>query len=329
MNEQTAVDPNATVSHEQNGRVLSGVGVTIDSLAETMDRHAPEEPAADAPPAVSNAPQPPAAPVKQAKGRERFSELAKQRDTERQRAETAERERDELRARLSAPPAAVHPPEPVRMPPQAPAAPLLQPGASQTRPQPTEDEIGTKYKSYADFVVDSARWVSEQSTPDIDARVRASIEADRVNRSFSEQVERTRTKGRQSYADFDAMLQNGPGTMVSLGSPDKLQAIVLHPNSEHLQYAIMKDAGLAQYLAGLGPIEFGWALSQIAPSSPAAQPASTGVSGAVTPPPPYQPVGTGSKTTVTPSADLPKRGFDFDKSGYREKRAAERNRLKR
>ncbi len=317
-------DPNATVSHEQDGRVLSGVGTSVEKLAETMDRHTPEEPTPAVAPAAG-APEAVAAPPKVSKGRERFSELAKQRDEAKTRAEAAERERDELRARLSAPPTAVHSPEPVRMPSAQPVvAPSVQPGAGQTRPQPLEDEIGTKYKSYADFVVDSARWVQEQSSSDVQAQIRASIEADRASRSFNDLVESTRAKGRGTYADFDAVLANGPGAMVPLGSFDKVQAIIHHPQSEHLQYAIMKDAGLAQRLSQMGPIEFGLTLSAIAPSSPAASPASTGVSGSVTPPPPMQPVGSGSKTTVTPSAELPKRGFDFDKSGYREKRAAER-----
>ena len=33
----------AIVSHEQDGRVLSGVGASADDLAEVMDRHSPAE----------------------------------------------------------------------------------------------------------------------------------------------------------------------------------------------------------------------------------------------------------------------------------------------
>ena len=39
-----AVDPNVQVSHEVDGRILTGVGVAQDDLAETMDRHTEAEP---------------------------------------------------------------------------------------------------------------------------------------------------------------------------------------------------------------------------------------------------------------------------------------------
>ena len=49
MSESVAVDPNVQVSHEVDGRILTGVGVSQDNLAETMDRHTEAEPAAETP----------------------------------------------------------------------------------------------------------------------------------------------------------------------------------------------------------------------------------------------------------------------------------------
>lgn len=321
-----APDPGTVVSHEQDGRVLSGVGVSADQLAETMDRHAPPDPApaasqpgspgapSAAAPETPAAPDPTAAP--QTRGKARFAELAAQRDAERQKREAAERERDELKARLTQPQAA----------PEAPARPVERPvepePARGTRPEPSEEEIGAKYKSYAEFTKDQALWLWEQQQAQLQTVVRQSIEADHAARTYQEHIEATRVKGRQAYADFDAVLQQGPGGQVQMPM-DRIRAIYAAPQSEHLQYAIMKDAGLAQHLAQLDPIGFGVALARLVAQ---VQPAEAGrpAAGTPGPPAPYQPVGAGTRTTVPSSSDLASKGYDFDKSGYRERRAAER-----
>lgn len=308
------------VSHEQGGRVLSGVGVTADALAETMDRHTPDETQAEAVATATSAAVTPEIP-KPTRGQKRFSELSQAAKDAAARADAAERERDELKARLAQPPVAE---------PQRQQAPQVAATAA-TRTKPVEDEIGTKYQTHSDFMEDLADWKVEQrlSAMDLDARVRQGIEADRSSRSFNDLVERTRAKGRDVYADFDTVMTTGTGSQIPLGrtaqeAMERAQFVINHPQSEHLQYAIMKDGVLAQKLASLPAMEFGLELARIAPSSAAVSPASTAGTGSVIAPAPYQPVGSGTKTTVTPSADLVKRGFDFDKSGYRERRAAER-----
>jgi hypothetical protein len=323
MPEPTAPpDPSAVVTHEQDGRVLSGVGVTVDQLAETMDRHAPPDPAPPAPappaPPVASAagvetpatPDPTAQP--QTRGRARFSELAAQRDSERQKREAAERERDELKARLAQQPSA---PAERREPERAPEPP------PPTRPEPSEDEIGGKYPTYAAFTKDQALWVWEQQQQAMRSEIQRGIEQDHVARRFYEHRESTWQKGRAAYPDFDRLLQEGPGGQVQMPM-ERIHAIYASPASEHLQYVIMKDAQLAHYLAQLSPIGFGVALAQLT-----AQHSGNGHGNGTAPPPlppaPYAPVGSGSKTTVPPATELAK-GFDFDKSGYRERRAAER-----
>jgi hypothetical protein len=75
----------------------------------------------------------------------------------------------------------------------------------------------------------------------------------------------------------------------------------------------------------MDPFTFALEVAKLAPNGSVATPASTAASGSVPPPAPYQPVGSGSTTTALPSAELARKGgYDFDKSGYREKRAAER-----
>lgn len=326
-------DANAVVSHEQDGRILSGVGVSADDLAATMERHAPPESepaAADPAPAVDGAP--PAADEPQTRGRKRFADLTFQaKEAERkasaaeERARLIEQERDDLKARYEQ----RQPQEPQRQQPTA------QPQPAQGFQFPTYEEAVEQYPnlSYDEWrrqeLFAFSAW--DKQTNDIDARIRSSIEADRASRSFLETVERTRTKGREVYKDFDAVQKNGPGASIPLG-PDLATAqaratyVIQHPQSEHLQYAIMKDGQLAQSLSRLSDIDFGMAIARIAPNGSSAQsPASLAVSGSATPPAPFTPVGSGSSTTVLPSAELARKGgSDYDRSGYREKRAAER-----
>jgi hypothetical protein len=313
MSTETAAAPDANAivtSTDDSGRTLSGVGASAEHLAEVMERHAPEETPA---PAESAAPPEPAKP---SRGRARFSELAHQRDEAKQRADTLERELTELRAKSSTAPAS-SPPAPA---PTSTSVPNVGDSGRSTRPQPSEDEVGTKYKTYADFVLDSARWVVEQQQSDFDARIQQRIEGDRATRDFLSHAESTWAKGRKVYPDFDTVRMTGPGAHVPMDA-EKIRTILHHPATEHMQYVIAKDAALAQQLAQMGPIDFGMAMASFAPAGPAAPLASTGANGSTTPPAPMQPVGSGSPTTAPSSADLAHKG---DYHAYKARREAER-----
>lgn len=329
MGETPAPDSNAQVSHEIDGRVLTGVGGTPEALDTLQGRYAPEsEPAGEGTP-VAPADGKPAseAPAqtseKPSRGRQRFADLTREREEARQEAAAAKaerdaisRERDELRARFAQP--------------AAPPTPQERPAPQYTRAKPSVDDVGTKYQTYEDFTEDLADWKTEQRlATELDTRIGSRIEADRANRDFLATVERTRDAGRKAYADFDAQLTGGPGALVPLG-PTPAEAmqraawVIQHPQSAHIQYAILKDGDLARRLQQMDPVSFGHAIASLAPSGSGAQLASPARTGSVTPPAPFQPVGSGSKTTTPSSAELVKGGFDFDKSGYRERRAAER-----
>jgi hypothetical protein len=247
--ETAAPDPNAITTHESaTGRTLSGMGVTSEALADVMERHEPEP--ADAP-LTDNTSDAAVTQPKQSRGQARFAELTKARKEAEAKAASYERELAELRAKVQ-PPTAPTPPATAPVAAAAPAPPSPSGPErgdsglpSGSRPQPTEDEIGTKYKTYAEFVLDSARWVAEEQQSGIDARIRQSIEADRVSRDFLNHAESTWAKGRKVYADFDAMRTTGPGSQVPMDHA-KIQAILQHPQSEHVQYAIVKDGALAQ-----------------------------------------------------------------------------------
>lgn len=330
---ETAVEANTQVSHEDaHGRVLSGVGVSADRLAETMERHAPPEPT---PPAAPKGPEPgaaaPDAPVATvSRGRQRFSDLTRERDEAKAAADAARaereqiaRERDELRQRLE------KPAEPA--PPAGKAAEPVK--AEPTRPEPTEDEIGTKYQTYAEFARDLARWVVEQERAQFDpaATVREILAQERDRADLQTAMASAQDRARKAYPDFDDVLKaNG---QIPMGrSVDEARArvafIAKHPQSEHIQYAILKDAELAKRIGQSDDLAFGMAIADLAksPAAPAAPARATW-----TPPPaPHPTVGASTPTTTPSYADLTKKGgHDFDSSGWREKRAAELGRKPR
>jgi hypothetical protein len=320
MNTQVAAPDAHTVvtSTDDSGRTLSGVGVTADQLTETMERRTPA--VEEAAPAATDAAPAAQTEKPQTRGQKRFSELTRAAKDAEARAATLEAELQTYKTQAPAAPAVASP-----LAPSSPSVPNGgDSGRSTTAPtgraQPSEDEVGTKYKTYAEFVVDSARWVAEQSATDIDARVRQSIEADRATRDFLAHAESTWAKGRKVYADFDAQRTNGPGSQVPMDHA-KIQAILHHPQSEHVQYAIVKDGALAQRLASMGPIEFGLALATLSPIAAAAPLASTARLGSQTPPAPVQPVGSGSPTTAPSIVDLARQG---DYQAYKAQRAADR-----
>lgn len=318
------------VSHEQGGRILSGVGASTDDLAATMDRHTPAEqqvePTEPAAPDAKASPAPeaqPAAPVEAApekpltRGQKRFAELTREREDARREAAALKTEIETLKAR------AASPPTPAAVPQPSAAAPEPAKKLADTRPKPTEDEIGAKYQTYADFVEDLADWKAEQrlAALNFDARIRTSIEADRASRSFQDTVSTVLDAGRKAFTDFDAVRATSDVML-----PAKvLETIFAMEQPAHVIYHLAKNRPLAEKIATSDPYQAGLLLARLVPASTGATPASPAVPAVTPPPPPYQPVAAGSKTTVTPSAELVKAGgYDFDKSGYRERRAAER-----
>lgn len=321
------------VSAEHDGRVLTGVGTTSDALQETMERRASDVPllpseasaeAAQPAPSSSGDRDAKGQFVKPTRGQKRFDQLTGEREAERRAREAAERERDTLKAELEA---ARRPVEPPKAPPaEEPATPAK---FGQTFEQYLQAHPSAEYEDYID---ERARFIAreEAKTLDIDARVEQRLEAARASRSFEEQVVRVRTEALKVYPDFEQVITTGPGANISLGptpqqADARIKLILGLPEAATIEYAIAKDGDLAQRLARMSDVEFGITIARLAPGTGVASPAST-LSREVRPvPAPYQPVGSGSVTTSPPSSELTKRaGFDFDKSGYREKRAEER-----
>lgn len=142
---------------------------------------------------------------------------------------------------------------------------------------------------------------------------------------FETAIQSSQDRGRKAYPDFDTLLK-GPAGSIALGRTaeeaiERVEFIARHPQSEHIQYAILKDQALATRLRDSDPYTFGVLVAGLIPATTPTKPAAP----AWTPPPPPHPtVGASSPTVTKPSAELAKKGYDFDASGYREKRAAER-----
>jgi hypothetical protein len=99
--------------------------------------------------------------------------------------------------------------------------------------------------------------------------------------------------------------------------------IIQHPQSEHLQYAIMRDGALATKLQQADPFTFGIEIAKLAAAHETNGQESR--TQQAPPPAPYVPVSGGSATTQPSPAEMVKKGgHDFDSSGWREKRAAQR-----
>ena len=319
---QPPPDPHAEVSIEVDGRVLTGVGVTADSLEHAVDGTTPGKVPDEAPPADTP-------PEKLTRGQRRFLKLTSERDAERQRAEQAARdaesvkaERDRLLAELDAlkRQATVQPPA-QPMPRSEPVREADLPPTSGLRARPSVNEIGTTYADWDAYQTDDTKWVQEQIAAvraDVQAQIRAAIEQDRAHYAWQSRVAQIKTEGAKLYPDFDQVI----GSLKVEFNRPTLEAIVSSPDSPRLQYALaQKPAEAASIAAMTNPIEIGLALaSLLQTASPVASPASTGAGRVSQAPPPVQPVGSGSRTTNPPLTELADKG-DFE--AYKARRHSE------
>lgn len=260
--------------------------------------------------------------VKQATG-----ETAKERglrEAAEARAAAVEKELAALKAK-PAPAAAVDPPRA--------AAPQMEPGA--TRPKPNEDEIGTKYATYADFVEDLADWRYEQriAKDDINARIAQAFQQRDAQVSYQQHVGQVFATGRTTYPDFDAVVN----ASTVLFPPKHQQVILASANPSAVMYALAKDHALAQTIAGIdldtpqtavdNAIRLGVELASLLSSATvAARPDSTVAARTSSAKPPINRVG-GTASAVPVDPDDLEFGPEFIKAeNAREKQKREANR---
>lgn len=314
---EAPLDPSAQSTIEMpNGIVLTGVGGDVEAIRETFEERQEEKaPAPKAP--VAAAPEPPATGEPKPKpARKRIDQLTFEREEATRRADTAEARIKELEA-ASKPPVAAAVPQVV--------PPVVAAEIKPTRPEPTEEEVGTKYTTYSAFVKDLAAWTVEQERAklfaDLDARSSARIEADQASRTRMDYVNTTVfPAGRAAYTDFDAVLASNKTMTPGIVH----EAILKLPNPEHALYALAKDNAKLEGIIALAgdPLKLGIAVAQLMPRESVAPPASTApVVRTTNAPAPIQPVGAGTRTTSPTLEELAQQG---NYEGYKAARAAQR-----
>jgi hypothetical protein len=324
-----ATTEQAQVSIEMpDGVTLTGIGGDTEALREQFETRQDEiAPAAP----VVEAPKPAAEVKPPTRGQKRFAELTREREDANRRAEAAEAKLKEFEAKQAAPVAAA-PVAPVQSPalpvPAAPVAPVVPAVVQPTRPEPTEEEVGTKYPTYSAFVKDLAAWTVEQERTklyaDIDARSTARIEADRASRTRMSYVnDQVFPAGKAAYQDFDAVLSANT-TITPHVVHDAILALPDPKSAADVLYLLSKDqAKLTEVISlAVNPLKLGIAIAQLIPRESVALPASTApVVRTTNAPAPPQPVGAGSRTTSPSIEELASKG---EYEAYKAARAAQR-----
>jgi hypothetical protein len=144
----------------------------------------------------------------------------------------AETERDALKAR---PAPAAAPAAPAAPPPQAQPSAQLPPGRPSvplTRPEPAEEEIGTKYKTYAEFTKDQARWVHEQERA-ADRAEAAQLERQKTRAERVTAFEAKKVEARARIPNYDAVLSSADHI---LATPQMQDAILTSDRSADLAH---------------------------------------------------------------------------------------------
>jgi len=136
------------------------------------------------------------------------------------------------------PPAA--PPQQAPPPPQprqdAPPPQAWTPPA--TRPKPSEDEIGEKYKTYADFTEDLSEWIGEQRDAKRDARLQQETRQ-KTYQEWTTQYTTALADARTRYADYDTQVAQADAMTAAqqIVLPQVLQdAILSSPRGPDLTY---------------------------------------------------------------------------------------------
>lgn len=228
------------------------------------------------------------------------------------RASDLERRLQELETR----PAPTPPPQPV------PAA---------GRGRPSEDEVGTTYATYADYVDAVAEWKLEQwqskqnFQEQIQQQLQAHLETQRMHDALSRHVSTVAESGRTRFADFDTVVN----ALDVKFSPMHQEAILRAPDSAAVQYALGKNPELARQIAAIdNPFVLGLEFAKLTQSSAAvARPDSASTARPSSAKPPINRVG-GAASAVPVDPDDLDFGPDYIRAeNERERKRQQANRL--
>lgn len=176
--------------------------------------------------------------------------------------EDAQRENASLRARVESP----------REPSPSPSRPTAVPP---TRPKPTEDQVGSQYQTYGEFVEDLADWKVEQRDA-ARARIDAETQQQQTTRQMLTAYHDSAVAARARYADFDAVTSRLLPVQLPLDHPVVL-AVLQSPVNADLSYALssrpeeyarIARLPIARALVELGHLEAQVKASLTAPPAP-------------------------------------------------------------
>lgn len=343
MTPETAPTESPVSVETDDGRILTGMGVSPESLAETMEAREPVSGEKDekTPPEKPN-PTGAAEPssldrnedgtFKLSRGAKRFAAMKAEQQRIEEARQAAEQKAAELEKQLAEYRQAKQAPEPQKAEKAEKPAPT-----EFNEPEPQIEQFADQADPYAAWNRALARWdrrkeawEDAQKGADLDTKIAQRFQEVYAQGQYIEQINKVAAEGAQKYQDWQAVVQH-PDVANVIFPDDTYRAIVTAPNAAELVYTLAKDPPLARKVASeKDPFRLGVLLGSIRSSQPAvARPASTGAAVASSAPPPYQPVGSGSKTTSPSLSDIADHGDDYDSSGYRERRAAERKGARR
>lgn len=224
----------------------------------------------------------------------------------------AERERDELRARLDSLER-----QPRRDEPRQPAAP--QAPKYYTGPPPSEDEIGSKFKDYPEFIRETARWqVAEERAADaMQARQRATYERHEATATkFAERIQKAEQTDPEFWSKISPDIANltpssalGPGERRTvyhaiadlIFDSEYSTELMAHLSANRTDFQRLSTLPPHHLAREMGRLEARISGPPAAHSGPAAKPVSQA-------PPPIKPVGTaasiGDRDPFTEDLDM-------------------------
>jgi hypothetical protein len=199
--------------------------------------------------------------------------------------------------------------------PDAPAA------VQYTRPKPTEDEIGSRYRTHADFVEDLAEWKWEQREV---SRARAEAQTKHQTEYQTEiaAYEKRTIDARTRYADFDEKVTTplptpltatiGDFLLSSEHGPDLAYYLATH----HDDYRRISALSQGRAWAELGKLETSVASKLSEPKTPPAPPVTKA-------PAPIPPIASGA---ITPTKSLDELAKTAALADWRKARRADSGR---
>lgn len=174
-----------------------------------------------------------------------------------------------------------------------------------TGPPPTEDEIGTKFETYNDYLSARARWEAKEEI----AQERQASTATAQQRAYHEAMHAVHTRGREKHATFDAEIEKFTQSGRQF-TPAMTDAICFLPEGHDIAFTLMTDSKAYEQLAQapnqrMFDLQLGRLLARLdAAPPPTSASSAKPVSQA---PPPVTPVRTGPVTVSDepPGDDAP------------------------